>query len=64
MLMKSNHTSGNARRKGFLSFGVLSPQNRFEQQTLVQPIQPIEPILEKKVQQAAFKAWRLRRYET
>jgi hypothetical protein len=57
--MKSNHTSRTATRKGFLSFGVLSPQHRVEQQAPT-----MQPTLEKKVQQAAFKAWSLRRYET
>jgi hypothetical protein len=43
--MKSNRTPKTATRKSFLSFGVLSPQNRVEQdivttQVLEQNVQP------------------------
>jgi hypothetical protein len=57
MLMKNNHT---ATRKSFLVFGVLSPQTTVEQQPLM-----AQPILQKQSQQqAALRAWRLRRYES
>ena len=43
--MNRNHTSKSASRKSFLSFGVLSPQQKREQQTLT-----TQPRLEQKVQ--------------
>ncbi len=58
--MNSNNTSRTAPRKGFPSFGVLSPQHRVEPQALATQL-----TLERKVQpRAAFKVWRVHRYET
>lgn len=57
--MKSKDTSRTATRKSFLVFGVLSPQNRAEQQ-----VPTMKPKIEKNIPQAVFKVWRLRRYET
>lgn len=54
--MKNNR---NSTRKSFLSFGVLSPQD-----TVAQQVTTVQPSLEKKVPQATFKTWRLRRYES
>jgi hypothetical protein len=58
--MNRNHTSRTATRKSFLSFGVLSPQDRPEQQMLT-----VEPRLEQKARrQTMFKVFRLRGYKT
>jgi hypothetical protein len=57
--MNHNHLSKAASRKSFLSFGVLSPQPRAQQQELI-----VQPNLEKQVQQqATFRLWKVRGYE-
>jgi hypothetical protein len=56
--MNSNQTSRTASRKSFLSFGVLSPQNRRQEREL--PMQ--ENVIQKVPQRTPFKDWKLKRY--
>ncbi len=48
-----------ASRKSFLSFGVLSPQNKTQERELP----PQENVIQKVPQQATFRVWKLKRYE-
>jgi hypothetical protein len=52
------HNPKSGSRKSFLSFGVLSPQDRRQEQELLTQ----ETITQKASQQIRFKDWKLKRY--